>query len=1077
MVSTTSRPLARAKRTRAPGMFRRLRTIVWTNARAPITNLLRARRLARLRRSGVDKPHRWRSRFTSRLYLLLACSLAVLFLLWLARAVVVFVWGPQADPLQLDSACRPMGVSCGAVIGFGTTVSSVALAAVAFWLWRFTRVRRWYQRRARKHARDLVATGGLIGNVVGRDEICHVLMEDLRDRHDSRPHVLVGGVGTGKTAVLVRLTQLLAAWGAVPVPIQLRGTNDQLDFAELARKRFLEEIDQRLVSGAQGERIWRQLRRDGRIVVLADGLEEAIAGGGAEVERDNMLRLAIRRAHNERLPLFITSRPHEPLRGMDATIAELESLSEEAALTYLNGFASSQDERRLDWIIETAGVAEAPLYLQITRQLYRIRRLHHLAHGQRGMLDTRSRDRSTLRLWLLRTWEDALVQGYLHGEVPLTTAERRAAVDRLSVLACIGLWRDRLDVNFTGKKGDEVREPILNILASADTGIDFKLAATWGAQLGLVQVRGNGVRFPHSIMEAYLGSRLIGSLISDAALLKRALEKPGPGREFLVALVLHSRTIVRNHRPTANITLTGQEACSEDIENLRDALVEHASDRDDNKALDLFAAALEIDSVTDHPNQTHIADLICQHWSEIRADARTLEEGKEQLVHRFGEALRLLDERRQPGEETPQSAYVQLFQTSCRESSYPIRLSIAQEIGSGGAPAYKAVQSELISPHERADDDDSRPNWRAHWRARLTSAWLAPLLVGSVGVGENRDVRETPVVRDLEQWLSRVQSRGSEGGGLPLSEEIALAQGFKYAANRRRRHPHASPDARVYLAEQALQMLKSVRYWFSQLTLIQALCLWSLREDEDEPAPGHGSQPRALVEYWLDSAGTRANPTSRENRKYGGAPLHPFVAAAAELAVLALETRQPERFCWIDESGVVSRVGSRLLESSRSIRKHHLWIPPSVGWSALEPRAQQLVADVLLLLNLAERGEKPTELQQRQERANRSDLPPCLTRDRTPLDPARTIGMAYTSAPGTNCVDGCPFELCPYPPKGAQRVELSGAFCRRQQTLVSTRRFRRRTSSWQGIGQRRMRQFWTEMADRAQGTRPKPDVD
>jgi hypothetical protein len=274
-------------------------------------------------------------------------------------------------------------------------------------------------------------------------------------------------------------------------------------------------------------------------------------------------------------------------------------------------------------------------------------------------------------------------------------------------------------------------------------------------------------------------------------------------------------------------------------------------------------------------------------------------------------------------------------------------------------------------------------------------------------------------------------------------------------------------------------MLKGVQFWFTQLTLIQALCLWSLREDDDEPTHGHGSQPRALVEYWLDSAGSKRAPAPRDDTKNGGPPLHPFVAAAAELAILAMETKQPERFCWIDESGVVSRVGSRLLDSTRSLRKHNLWIPPSVGWSALEPRAQQLVADVLLLLNLAERGDKPDELEQRQERANRADLPRCLTRDRAPLDPARTVGMAYTSTPGTNCTDGCPFELCPYPPKGAQqpRVELSGAFCRRQQTLVSRRRPGRGTGSWQGIGRRKMRQFWAEMADRAQGARPKPDID
>ena len=60
------------------------------------------------------------------------------------------------------------------------------------------------------------------GAIVGRDELCRVIMEDIRSREIRRPHLVVGSVGTGKTAVLVQLTKLLAERGAIPVPIQLR---------------------------------------------------------------------------------------------------------------------------------------------------------------------------------------------------------------------------------------------------------------------------------------------------------------------------------------------------------------------------------------------------------------------------------------------------------------------------------------------------------------------------------------------------------------------------------------------------------------------------------------------------------------------------------------------------------------------------------------------------------------------------------------------------------------------------------------------------------------------------------------
>jgi hypothetical protein len=349
----------------------------------------------------------------------------------------------------------------------------------------------------------------------------------------------------------------------------------------------------------------------------------------------------------------------------------------------------------------------------------------------------------------------------------------------------------------------------------------------------------------------------------------------------------------------------------------------------------------------------------------------------------------------------------------------------------------------------------------------------------------------------LAHWIdcTRQDVPGRSQAPFPISTEIALAQGFKYAANRRRRHPHARPEARVHLAEQAMEMLKDARFWFSQLTLIHALCLWEMPEP-DTPRPDNaanrgdgratrsshrrGDNPEAIVGSWLKTA---RNPD------------HPFVAAAGELAVKALQTRQPERFIWIDEIGVLSKVGSRAMQwapdkrpasYSRQItggqpatyRKHNLWIPPSSGWASLAPRAQQLIADVLLLLNLAERGERPKQIEQRLKRTDCSDLPPCLTDDRSPLDPKRTVGAADTSAPGTNCMDGCQFRLCPYPPNGVElhRAELSEAFCRSQQALLG-KGFGSNTAPWQAIKPADLKHFWAQMADRARGVATDPELD
>jgi hypothetical protein len=238
---------------------------------------------------------------------------------------------------------------------------------------------------------------------------------------------------------------------------------------------------------------------------------------------------------------------------------------------------------------------------------------------------------------------------------------------------------------------------------------------------------------------------------------------------------------------------------------------------------------------------------------------------------------------------------------------------------------------------------------------------------------------------------------------------------------------------------------------------------------DSKKKPSHSNpDARTRVTHWLDIAGSERDTRLDADRQSSGDGKHPFVREAADLAVDALETRQPERFIWVDVFGVTSKIGSRSTGQGE-LRKHNLWIPPSVGWSALDPRAQRLVADVLLLGNLADRGRRPSQREQRLRRANRRDLPPCLKGSRDPLDPNRAAGAAQNAEPGANCAGGCRFELCPYPPKGVQsyRAEISEAFCRRQHTLLGRQWGRHRSASWQGALPEELQQFWNDMARRA----------
>ncbi len=83
----------------------------------------------------------------------------------------------------------------------------------------------------------------------------------------------------------------------------------------------------------------------------------------------------------------------------------------------------------------------------------------------------------------------------------------------------------------------------------------------------------------------------------------------------------------------------------------------------------------------------------------------------------------------------------------------------------------------------------------------------------------------------------------------------------------------------MYLAEQALEMLKGARYWFSQLTLLHALCLLNLSEAGPRQADERrGRKPEAIVQHWLDVAGRDHRTAVSLARSHA---LHPFVRETA----------------------------------------------------------------------------------------------------------------------------------------------------------------------------------------------------
>lgn len=510
---------------------------------------------------GVIRARRWHNPVLTTIVVTIAWVLALLLAAWVVRGVITVVafresgwrWGPY-NP---DAGCRSVGTSCGAINGIATPIFVLGFSTVVFLAWRLWRVRRYITRLARTQPARLVqSAGSLMDEVVGRDQVCDAIMNNLRDRTVRRPHVIIGNVGVGKTALMVHLTERLAARGAIPVPIRLRDVDEEkkLDFCALARERFGEIVAPVVHSGAEQDRLWRWLRRRAdRVVILADGLEEALTGDAMADVRDNVIRTAIAKAGEEKVPLVIASRPHDPLRAMQAAISDLEPLSDEAALRYVAHAGSWRaDPKLLDRLVEAANMIESPLYLQVAKDLHELDLLEPL-WGEGGTEDPALQDRWALRESLLHAWTEALIDGKIHPELPIDREVRRAVVEFVSALACIGLaedsasvhlckldpdlgaapghdghdhhsvnaaWSDRV-ARHLGVHVKDLQRPVAGHRdgngdsPSRGPWMDVRLAATWGTRMGLVHEGSDEVRFQHSIMQAYLGSRYLDAQVHD----------------------------------------------------------------------------------------------------------------------------------------------------------------------------------------------------------------------------------------------------------------------------------------------------------------------------------------------------------------------------------------------------------------------------------------------------------------------------------------------------------------------------------------------------------------------------------
>ncbi|MCZ7437114.1 ATP-binding protein [Micromonospora sp. WMMC241] len=1029
----------------------------------------------------------------------LAAVVSVTLLVWAATQfllpLIYVVFGadwattPLGPGRWLGDSCGTGDAQCKKISGFLATLFPFPLALALFYLFTRLRVYPAYQRIARQEPERLVSTSNdVLADVVGREELCEVLIERVRDPDVRCPMVLVGGVGAGKSAVLVKLAHELADRGIVPIVLRARELDVTLgvDFEKEAQHRFTDLIDPNLYSGGQADRLWRQLRWGNKVAVLVDGLEEVgrTEGHGDEGRHDSVLRDAFTKAADNRLPLVATTRPYDPLRSMPAVIVGLEPLSEGHALT----FGLGEDERvpgpaLVARLVADADATESPLYLKVIRDLHRFRRLPEGLGGPPGPGQARRPvDRSAVRLELLRAWRSAVVEGYVCEDFSHDPDERRHALDLVSAFACVGVLRDSLDVSYDEVEGWKQSNHQYHFLCRAverrigggldlDERADLVTAVTTAGEFSVIGLEPRGLRFQHGVVQAFLAEQLLTAPGVYPRMLDESL-RGQPSKEMLIALTLWSREGERSLRSHGSRLRSLRRfvgpAEGDPVGRLVHRLVTQAR-QEPNKCwqLEMYGAALEIDTSADPPAHNMITEDIQKRWptfEEGDLSDRPLDEAKLSLVRRWGDAARLIGDRRRRPTEGPYvehaPGYDSLFRLARQERSYRVRLAAAREIGTGGEPATRALHAVggLGPLHLDADADES-----AAWEQQVRG-WAAPLL----HLSTQRDT-EAPTgspaaeesERYLRDWLRELAAHRPTGGGrrIHLAGEIALAQGFRLAANVRQL-PLGRPNTdRSFLIEKAEEALTHARFWYSHLVLIQSLTLLSLPLDPREPLPprGHGANPVGLVQHWLRLAGSGVPDRER-------CDAHPFLRAAGRLCVSALVTRQPERFCWIDEAETASRVGS-CCPSPEVRHLQRLWIPDSMGWSVLKPPAERLLADVMVLLNLADRGATLGAREERLRRADRCDLPPCLTSDRGPLQPNRSVHREEPCAPGGTCLDDCAFRLCPLPAKGEPlRYRMDQNFCARQADLASWWYALRARAPWQSVPTAGSQRFWRQMS-------------
>jgi hypothetical protein len=753
-------------------------------------------------------------------------------------------------------------VGCAFSVGLVTSIAVVLASFGLFAAYTRTLPLRRYMRTMRRQAWTLLdrpAAWTHWESIVPREGLAAAVATELRagnarrgaSRNDQRQYI-TGAPGAGKTTFLVDLARWLARRGAVPVLVGLADETPPLDLPELARARFVRAVGRGFVSTEAAERLWTQLCLARRVVVLADGLEEAarLAPG---LPLKELIADQPEPGVGWRLPIAVGARPTvlaDDAResAFDLGVRQLEQRDVAARLKSATGLPSDAPDAAVEPLIDSLGLLSEPFYLQVLTALLATGAVRSTGEE----LGSRREGRERARTRLLARYFDAerLARGIGPGVGEVRTA--------LGVAQELALQRLR-----RGDAPPAAAEP-----PSGPDRTAHQHALAVASRAGILEVRQRGdqraVRFGHPIVQAYLAAQAVHAQVGDSEPTGeewRSMLPLTPSVEGRLALrMVAAAGAAANRRAIVELLLQGAASRKAPAQRLLYAATaaRAASTRDAD-------ATAEDDRLREEQLGT-ICALVDASWDTAAQSARIV-------------AMQALGELDHP------RAYELLWELAKR-AGYDVRWELVEILARAGPTAWETLATpiresiartrRLEQEHHEARDAEARRRADAALKAvRPELSVVAKFLPALVDHADLPEAEQT--LSELIEFVIAISPRG-------LGTEASLAQGFKRAAV----DPAGAARAGDMRAEQIAMLLGAATFWYSRINAVHAL---------------------ARLTAALPEGHRRARETAGAAIRRAHADEHHLVRASARLARRALRAGDATMFVWHDESVEMRRSG------------------------------------------------------------------------------------------------------------------------------------------------------------------------